>query len=307
MNRHLRLILLVLLVGAIINVGVAWIVPNAVGDMNEITITYQNTGITEKRWRTSRERHGWPMIALVDEIPHATGSVITTIELGSSVELAVGPAWPGILVNTLFYAALLWLFVTGLRTVRRFLRFHRRRCIHCAYDLRGSRHERCPECGGGIGTVVIDHQEHIWLPLRALMLIVNGAMFVTGPVIIMVFALPPVLLFDFTKSLAHILFVGALLPIAIVSFLAIGVSVDPYESGRKGLRTLATAGTAFFALLAIAMYAAETNGRVLSLMIVTLVYGIANIASLHVPRAHRANAMARRGVPEDGHLDVPAD
>lgn len=67
----------------------------------------------------------------------------------------------GFLVNTLFYAAALWLLLTGPGGIRLWLRKRRGLCIKCAYDLRGHSgvaagdspwrggDEVCPECGAG--------------------------------------------------------------------------------------------------------------------------------------------------------------
>ena len=60
--------------------------------------------------------------------------------------------WPGFAINTIFYAAILWLLTLGPFNVRRFIRRKRGRCIKCGYDLRGhsrtnSGGEVCPECG----------------------------------------------------------------------------------------------------------------------------------------------------------------
>jgi hypothetical protein len=56
----------------------------------------------------------------------------------------------GFVMNTLVYAAALWLLFFGAGTVKRSLRRHRNRCPACGYDLRGTQHEQCPECGGAI-------------------------------------------------------------------------------------------------------------------------------------------------------------
>ncbi len=57
--------------------------------------------------------------------------------------------WPGFVINTLFYAAILWLLAFGPFAARRFIRDKRGRCIKCGYDLRGTSGGRggCPECG----------------------------------------------------------------------------------------------------------------------------------------------------------------
>ncbi len=61
--------------------------------------------------------------------------------------LPLRPIWPGFAINTVFYAAILWLFMFGVFTTRRVIRRKRGHCIKCGYDLRGAEHEVCPECG----------------------------------------------------------------------------------------------------------------------------------------------------------------
>ncbi len=52
----------------------------------------------------------------------------------------------GFAVNTLFYAALLWLPFAPF-ALRRLIRQRRGLCPACAYDLRHAEHKACPECG----------------------------------------------------------------------------------------------------------------------------------------------------------------
>ena len=61
--------------------------------------------------------------------------------------LPLRPLWPGFAINTLFYAAILWLLILGPFTARRMIRRKRGQCSKCGYDLRGAEHEVCPECG----------------------------------------------------------------------------------------------------------------------------------------------------------------
>jgi hypothetical protein len=56
------------------------------------------------------------------------------------------PQWPGFAINTIFYAAILWLPFAPF-VARRVIRHKRGHCIKCGYDLRGAEHEVCPECG----------------------------------------------------------------------------------------------------------------------------------------------------------------
>ena len=61
-----------------------------------------------------------------------------------------GPLWLGLLANSIFYSAILWLLIPGPFALRRFIRRKRGLCVKCAYDLRGAEHEACPECGAVI-------------------------------------------------------------------------------------------------------------------------------------------------------------
>ena len=64
--------------------------------------------------------------------------------------LPLRPIWPGFAINTIFYAALLWMLWLSPFVVRRVVRRRRGRCINCGYDLRGTSGgggEVCPECG----------------------------------------------------------------------------------------------------------------------------------------------------------------
>jgi len=69
-------------------------------------------------------------------------------------ELPCSPLWTGVIVNSALYGACLGLIGLSLRSahrgLRRLLRRWRNRCAACAYDLRGTAHERCPECGQAI-------------------------------------------------------------------------------------------------------------------------------------------------------------
>jgi hypothetical protein len=56
------------------------------------------------------------------------------------------PIWPGFAINTVFYAAVIWLPIRGPFMLRRHLRRKRGRCLKCGYDLRGNLVGGCPEC-----------------------------------------------------------------------------------------------------------------------------------------------------------------
>ncbi len=68
------------------------------------------------------------------------------------IVLPLLPIWPGIAVNTLFYATLLWLLLLGRFALRRFLRVRRGLCPTCAYPIGES--SVCTECGEPLPTRV---------------------------------------------------------------------------------------------------------------------------------------------------------
>ena len=56
--------------------------------------------------------------------------------------------WPGFAINTIFYAAIVWMLFAVPGAVRRRVRIKRGQCASCGYSLRGTPHsEKCPECG----------------------------------------------------------------------------------------------------------------------------------------------------------------
>ncbi|GIK20494.1 MAG: hypothetical protein AMXMBFR77_26120 [Phycisphaerales bacterium] len=72
-----------------------------------------------------------------------------TLKIHRYVWLPYGPIWPGLLFNTLFYAAIWLAFFTGLAAVRTARRIRRGLCPVCRYDLRSLPQRACPECGWG--------------------------------------------------------------------------------------------------------------------------------------------------------------
>lgn len=65
----------------------------------------------------------------------------------SETHLPIKPIWPGFIANSLIYS---WLFMLGqleIISLRKRRRRKRGLCIKCAYDLRGTAHVVCPECG----------------------------------------------------------------------------------------------------------------------------------------------------------------
>jgi hypothetical protein len=88
-------------------------------------------------------RNGWPFGSVVDPI------------MGMSIQrqLPMKPIYPGFAINTIFYAAILWLPFAAFGVIRRRRRIKRGLCVPCGYDLRGRGNSgggTCPECGAAI-------------------------------------------------------------------------------------------------------------------------------------------------------------
>ena len=109
---------------------------------------------------------GWPMLSMWCEYPEHARARIVEISGGIGLPLMEGGfteyypgfrstwpkalplriLWQGFALNTLFYAALLWI-PFALIQLRRYIRHRRGHCIRCGYDLRGELSSGCPECG----------------------------------------------------------------------------------------------------------------------------------------------------------------
>jgi hypothetical protein len=79
-----------------------------------------------------------------------SGSARLPIAVGGRTHLDVPyrPLWPGFAINTMFYAAILWLLFAAPFAVRRRRRIKRGLCVACGYDLKGlPTAAQCPECG----------------------------------------------------------------------------------------------------------------------------------------------------------------
>ena len=111
-------------------------------------------------------RGGWPMRCLEGETFYYGGTLATglpethAVSLVSlprhigSIPLPAGthllplrPRWLGFVVDTAFYALILWLPIRGPFALRRHIRRKRGLCVACGYDLRHADHAACPECG----------------------------------------------------------------------------------------------------------------------------------------------------------------
>ncbi len=92
---------------------------------------------------------GWPVRSLRGVRP-ALGLAVpwSWLKPKPGRQLMLHPVWPGFAVNTLFYAAVLWLLVPGWFVLRRLIRSRRGLCPQCAYPIGES--EVCTECGRDI-------------------------------------------------------------------------------------------------------------------------------------------------------------
>ena len=150
MKRRLTKLALFLLLGALVNVAVAWGVANLLGERTFVTRTISGPGIatvtSEHNWPLQKMQ-GWPMLSFSEQVPPDDYPAAVTVIEFKNAKLAYGPMWPGFAINTLLYTVILWLLICGPFELRRLLRRKRGLCITCGYDLRGAEHERCPECG----------------------------------------------------------------------------------------------------------------------------------------------------------------
>jgi hypothetical protein len=94
------------------------------------------------------DARGWPFLAMYstlfekfgDRVIHyglllladsPRGTYVTTMVRG----LPTTPIWPGFAINTIFYAAMLWLLWVAPGKIRRFIRVHRGVCPECGYII----------------------------------------------------------------------------------------------------------------------------------------------------------------------------
>jgi hypothetical protein len=101
---------------------------------------------------------GWPMYAMQGGVFHDLAK--RNVEWHSLfwrentpigwVNVPLRPMWIGFVVNTMIYAAALWLIVALVFALRRWRRIRRGLCARCAYPVGPGMSEVCPECGAAI-------------------------------------------------------------------------------------------------------------------------------------------------------------
>ena len=199
MKRRLTKLVAFLLLGAIINVAVAWgcatilrprplthdnlsraqcipLIANYFNMQPEGSFFsgHINQGVSYKRQFASRSASdpwdyklvvrietGWPVRSLAgaylsDRNDQAMGSWFTTAIINPWLAdneqafnfIPYRPMWPGFGLNTLLYAAILWIPLAPF-ALRHVLRRRRGACLQCGYDLRATSRRGCPECGWG--------------------------------------------------------------------------------------------------------------------------------------------------------------
>jgi hypothetical protein len=115
------------------------------------------------------EAFGWPMISMVGgceyryeflggsdfpwmrfmtsfEIPNRYRDV-SLGQFPNVVFMPLRPLWPGFAINTIFYAAMLWLLWVAPGKIRRFVRVRAHRCPACGYRIAEGVGPNCSECG----------------------------------------------------------------------------------------------------------------------------------------------------------------
>ncbi len=149
MKRWPFRIVLFLLLGVVTTVGVAWGCMYFFSPRWRIPREYADR-IVDGLWPLPYPHpewvYGWPLVVLTNGYPIEPWMVITPSAYDDELQLLT-PIWSGFAINTVFYAAILWMLWLSPFVVRRFIRRRRGRCIKCGYDLRGAEHEACPECG----------------------------------------------------------------------------------------------------------------------------------------------------------------
>lgn len=98
---------------------------------------------------------GWPLRCVAGERWGEYHRPSGPIQSASGMFVAFGAQWPnrvlwlGMVLNEVFYGAVIVLPFVGWIQGRRAIRRRRGRCPQCAYDLRGDLSSGCPECGQG--------------------------------------------------------------------------------------------------------------------------------------------------------------
>ena len=161
MKRRGLIIAVCLLLGAVVNVGVAWGCAILAPNPTAITVSarafrpFFHRSYRSVRLLLEAAEHGTDRMPIFARRPsvwviHEWGLPLVSmrsesLDPASQVILPQRPLWPGFAINTIFYATLLWLLIPGTFALRRFLRVRRGHCPKCAYPMGES--SVCTECG----------------------------------------------------------------------------------------------------------------------------------------------------------------
>jgi hypothetical protein len=158
--RVILLALAFLLIGAAVNVGVAWILGAAETESRQIkrivvVLTGRPDPASIERSPVPRQIHvgrsGWPVASLIWEewLPPIESPWREGVQVAAGTVIPLRPVWPGFALNTLLYGGL----AAGLWNApgfgRRTVRSRRGLCPRCGYPRAGlAEGTACPECGG---------------------------------------------------------------------------------------------------------------------------------------------------------------
>src|SRR5881394_1692644 len=139
--------LLLLTGGAIINVAVAW-------GILEWPSHRHNTNLA---WRMAAPP-GWPLHAL----DYGLGTPEVRFSASGAFDPPLHPIWPSFAINTMFYAAILWLLIAAPGKILRRIRARRGQCPACAYPV--GTNEVCTECGALVTASCVKHSSSAATP-----------------------------------------------------------------------------------------------------------------------------------------------
>jgi hypothetical protein len=122
------------------------------GCMIQITAGWPTGCLQGELFRTVRDRESQVEIRDVvcvgdDRVTPSNQAVFHKGIVPSIGAVPCRPLWPGFAINTMFYAAIVWMLFAVPGAVRRQVRIKRGKCASCGYSLREIVSEKCPECG----------------------------------------------------------------------------------------------------------------------------------------------------------------
>ncbi|HWB18891.1 MAG TPA: hypothetical protein VG711_01210 [Phycisphaerales bacterium] len=91
----------------------------------------------EGYWMRSTDQDPWEQVGGI--------AVTRPMDNGDRRLIPYTPMWPGFLVNSLFYGAIVWGIFAATFTMRRMIRRKQNLCSHCGYPIGVS--DVCTECG----------------------------------------------------------------------------------------------------------------------------------------------------------------